>query len=304
MTTRRRSGGRPAARRCSSTTWRRPAPFCCTSCGSRAQLLPGSRRRAPRQGDRGCTPTAPRRAPAAPPRGRAAARAAPTAPISNSRVSTRSTTAWLSSTYRATSTPRVGLLEAREHRRQHVVAGSCGGADDHAAGHELAQVQDLGDGALLQVEDLAPVAVQHLARVCGRHGAPGAVQQRGLELPFHAAYLLAGGRLGDVQLVRRQREAVAVHDAAEQSELAQDPCAHLISPIGNMRPCRGAWRCRRCGRARLRRGAPARRRPCPAGSGPGAPAARCGAPAPGSRPRRAAGRAARPAGRRRPGASS
>ena len=126
-------------------------------------------------------------------------------------------TACVSSTCREMVTPGKSPLKCGEHGRQHVLAWAGGGADHDAAGDELAEVEDLGAGALVEVEDLAAVAVQHLAGVRGDDGAARAVEQDRLELALEAADLLAGGRLGDVHLVGREREALAVDDPAEQA---------------------------------------------------------------------------------------
>ena len=98
MTTLRRSGRTPRARRCSSTTDRTPAPCCCTICGSATQLVERHAARALAQGCDGLqTRTISSRASGSTTSsGRGVT--APTAPISNSRASTRSTTACVSST--------------------------------------------------------------------------------------------------------------------------------------------------------------------------------------------------------------
>src|SRR5665647_908902 len=130
---------------------------------------------------------------------------------------------------------RILLFELREHPGQHVLAGAGGGADHDAARDQLAEVEDLGAGALVQVEDLTAVAVQHLARVGGDDRAARAVEQGRLELALETADLLAGRRLGDVYLVGGQREAPAVDDAAEQPDLA-DVHKRSLSQSTHLRP--------------------------------------------------------------------
>src|SRR5450756_976969 len=234
MTTLSFSGRTPARRRWSSTTVRTPAPCCCMICGSatRSSRVTCSR---DAQGWLGLqTSTISSRASgSATSSGRGVT--APTAPISNSRASTRSTTACVSSTCREMETPGYSFLELREHPGQHVLAGARGRADHDAARDQLAEVEDLGAGTLVQVEDLATIAVEHLAGVGGDHGAARAVEQGRLELALEAADLLAGRRLGDVHLVGGQREAPAVDDAAEQPDLA-DVHKRSLSHSAHLRP--------------------------------------------------------------------
>ena len=219
MTTLSFSGRTPARRRWSSTTMRTPAPCCCISCGSSTSSSRVTWSRAAHACAGAHTRTISSRASgSATSSGRGVT--APTAPISNSRESTRSITAWVSSTCSEMATPGKSPLEAREHAGQHVLAGTGRCADHDAAGDELAEVEDLGAGTLVEVEDLAAVAVEHLAGVGGDDGAARAVEQGRLELALQAADLLARGRLGDVHLVGGEREALAVDDAAEQAYLA------------------------------------------------------------------------------------
>lgn len=92
-------------------------------------------------------------------------------------------------------------LERREEAGQDVLAGTGRGAHHDLAGQQLAEVDDLRAQAVVQVHDLARVPVEHLSRVGRRHRPPRAVEEHGPELALEAPDLLAGGRLGDVELV-------------------------------------------------------------------------------------------------------
>ena len=115
----------------------------------------------------------------------------------------------------------VVALELGDQHRQQVLSGAGRSADHHPPAGELTEVHDLDPGLVVEIEDLPGMAVQHLAGVGGRDVASRAVEELGAELALERAHLQAGGRLGDVHELRRQREAALVDNLTEEPQVAE-----------------------------------------------------------------------------------
>ena len=116
---------------------------------------------------------------------------------------------------------RVGVLELGDQSRQEMLAGAGRGADRHPAADEIAEVHDLDPRLVVERDDLPGAAIEHLAGVGGLDVASRAVEEPGAELALQRAHLQAGGRLGDVHVLGRQREAALVDDLAEEAQVAK-----------------------------------------------------------------------------------
>jgi len=124
----------------------------------------------------------------------------------------------------------VGVLELGDQLRQQMLSGAGRRADRHAPAAELVEVQDLDPGLVVEIDDLPGVAIEDLARVGRGDIAPRAVEELGAELAFERTHPQAGGRLGDVHGLGRQREAALVDDLAEEPQVAEVHDGHPTRP--------------------------------------------------------------------------
>jgi len=125
---------------------------------------------------------------------------------------------------------RVELAEARQQAGQDMFARPRRRAHHDVPGDELAEVEDLGAGALVEGEDLACVAVEHLAGVRRGDAPVRAVEKGGLELALKGVDLLACGRLRDAHVLSGEREAVPFDDTAEEPQLTDIHASSLSQP--------------------------------------------------------------------------
>ncbi len=102
----------------------------------------------------------------------------------------------------------VGLQEALQVRREIVEADGVNRRDPQRAGHDIAELLELGSQRVVRLDDLLAVLVQNLALARQAKLLLAALDERRAELVLQGADLLAHRRLGDVIDLCRLGEAL------------------------------------------------------------------------------------------------